>query len=159
MKLPTTNTKGNHMIVHAASHLDHSITEMQLAHILEVFSDRQSFFMETIELPLELGTVPCGLFGPIMGDDPVPSSEVTRAVRGSRTWESRLVAREPRPTRLVTVIGGPYGEGTGTFPCILYTVFGGPQAPREIGDPSIPDEDRMAAVEFWSEHALSAVPQ
>lgn len=113
---------------HAESHLDHHLTDAQIAHVFERFADRAAFFIETIELPEELGTVPCGLYGPSMGDAPVLEAE--QAKRGARAWTSRLVDRPARPTRQLTVIGGPHdGE-----PCILYTAFGGPSTPQEPGD-------------------------
>lgn len=98
------------MIKHADSHVDHGLTEAQIAYLLQRFADRNAFFIETIELPLELGEAPCGLYGPTMGDPPVADHEVTRESRGTRTWTSRLVARPPRPTRKVTVIAGPHEE-------------------------------------------------
>lgn len=122
------------MKLHADSHLDHGLTARQLAHILLRFADRDAFFIETIELPEELGTVPCALYGPIMGDDPITDHRVVMAPRGTRAWPSRMLSHssiyQPRPTRLLTVIGGP-SDGD---PCVLYTAFGGPQAPQEPGD-------------------------
>jgi hypothetical protein len=140
------------MQISADSHLDHGLTDAQVAHISERFAERDGFFIETFELPETLGTVPCGLHGPLMGDDPVDDSEVTLEVRGERPCESRLCDREPRLVSTVTVIAGPHGDE----PCVLYTAFGGPLAPREPGDPTIPtDEEREASVAFWATHALS----
>lgn len=137
------------MIVVEASHVDHGLSQAQLDFLLERFADRSAFFIETVELPADLGTVPCGLHGPIFGDEPVPDSEVRIEVRGTRAWSSRLCDREPRPVRTVTVICGPHGD----HPCVLYTAFGGPLAPQEPGDPSCKDVDASKA--FWSVHALS----
>lgn len=137
------------MIKHADSHVDHSLTEDQLSYLLARFADRQAFFIETITLPVELGTVPCGLYGPLMGDPPVREDEVIRAPRGSREWSSRLVDRPARPQRDVTVIAGPH-DG---HPCVLFTAFGGPVAPQEPGDPGCKDPAVSAA--FWQEHALA----
>ena len=115
---------------HADSHLDHHLTDAQIAHVLARFADRDGFFIETFELPAELGTVPCGLHGPIMGDPPVPDSEVRYERRGAREHKSRLVDRPARPVRTVTVIAGPHaGHG-----CVIFTAFGGPLAPQEPGD-------------------------
>ncbi len=158
------------MKIHKESHLDHHLTPAQTAHIAAKFADRsESFFMETFELPDDLGTVPCGLYGPVMGDPPVSDAEATRARRGERAWQSRLVDRPARPTRMVTVIAGAHTETCSTcegkllglamsgapgpnvsgwsvgcdhcnstgklqHACILYTAFGGPQAPQEPGD-------------------------
>ncbi len=134
---------------HADSHLDHNLTAAQLDAILVLFADKDAFFVATVELPSELGTVPCGLHGPLIGDPPVPETEVTREARGVRAWTSRLVDRSPRPTRLVTVIAGPH-DGR---PCVVYTVFGGPISPQEPGDPTC--KDLAASEAFWREHALS----
>ena len=98
------------MIKHSDSHVDHNLTEEQLRYLLDRFADRNAFFLETIKLPEQLGTVPCGLWGPIMGDPPVDETEVRHEQRGSRTWTSRLVERPTRPTRTITVIAGPHEE-------------------------------------------------
>lgn len=132
-----------------ASHVDHGLTADQLAYVMHTFADRAAFFIETIELPIDLGTVPCGLYGPIMGDSAIDDSEVMYARRGTRDYDSRLVDRPTRPTRMVTVIAGPH-EGSS---CVLYTVFGGPLAMQEPGDPTC--KDREASFTFWSAHALA----
>jgi hypothetical protein len=114
------------MIKHAVSHIDHGLTEVQLKYLLDRFADRKAFFIETIELPEDLGTVPCGLYGPIMGDGPVPDdgpldlrgpapkgvvfTRVRYARRGTRAWDSRMIDLAMRPTRQVTVIAGPHEE-------------------------------------------------
>jgi hypothetical protein len=137
------------MIKHADSHIDHGLTEAQLSYLIERFADRNSFFIETITLPLDLGTVPCGLYGPLMGDPPLREDEVTHAPRGTRAWTSRLVDRPARQQRDVTVIAGPH-DGQA---CVLYTAFGGPASPQEPGDPGCKDPTASAA--FWQEHALA----
>lgn len=137
------------MIKHKDSHLDHLLTPAQVEFLLERFKDRDGSFAETIEFPPELGTVPCSLHGPIMGDDPIPDEEVFRIPRGVRTWSSRLTSRRPRPVRQVTVIAGPHDGHA----CVLYTAFGGPLAPQEPGDPTC--KDVAASSEFWAAHALS----
>jgi hypothetical protein len=194
------------MIKHKDSHLDHALTEAQVNYILEKFADRDSFYIETFELPESLGTAPCGLYGPVMGDAPVIDRDVDDGTgdafyrpRGDRGYESRLVDRDPRPTRTVTVIAGRHDEHVpeGTpgavlkyladatriyvieHPCILYTAFGGPLAPKEVGDlkaqiekvrrdDSLDDvlkAHQLARLEvsliesmtFWREHALSSL--
>jgi len=167
------------MIKHADSHLDHNLTTEQIEHVMQRFADREAFFIETIELPEVLGTVPCGLHGPLMGDAPIPESEVTHAARGTRAWTSRLTERAPRAVRTITVIAGPHEEtcyqckgacGFGAMhafspcmtceckgkikhACIVYTMFGGPLAPQEPGDPGCKNVEASSA--FWAEHALS----
>lgn len=157
------------MIKHQDSHLDHDLSEVQIRHLLDHFADRTTFFLETFELPNELGTLPCGLWGPTMGDPPIPESAVLYAPRGTRSWPSRLVDRPARSTRLITVIAGPHEEpcpiclanqehlepcpGKLRHPCVLYTAFGGPPAPQEPGDPGC--KDPMTSAAFWSVHALA----
>lgn len=137
------------MNITSASHLDHSLTAAQIAWIAERFAQRDAFFIESVVLPPSLGTVPCGLHGPKMGDDPIIDAECILVKRNERAWESRLCDRVTRPTSTVTVIAGPHGDDA----CVLYTAFGGPLAPQEPGDPSCKDVDVSRA--FWSEHALS----
>ena len=134
------------------SHLDHGLSDKQINYLKETFADRDGFFIQSVVLPGDLGTVPCGLHGPLMGDDSVPDSEVEMVVRGNRPNPSRLCQRPTRPTRTVTVIAGPSGDE----PCVLYTAFGGPLAPKEPGDKSLSDEERAKSEAFWAEHALSA---
>jgi hypothetical protein len=137
------------MIKHQASHVDHGLTEAQFSYLLDHFADRDSFFIETLTLPRELGTVPCGLYGPLMGDPSIGETEVTYGRRGDRAWESRLVDLPPRQQHEVTVIAGPH-DGQA---CVLYTAFGGPPAPQEPGDPGC--KDPTASATFWREHALA----
>lgn len=135
----------------AASHLDHSLTTKQLAYILSIFKDKEGFFKETITLPEELGTVPCGLYGPLMGDAPYTSSTVGvySACRAPREYFSNCVNLPTRQSRQVFVVAGPH-EG---LACVLYTCYGGPEAPQEPGDPTCRDKD--VSGKFWSEHALA----
>lgn len=138
------------MHIAAASHLDHGLSTEQVAYIRALFLEREAFFIETIELPEHLGTVPVALLGPITGST-VPDG-VRFERRGERAWESRVVSAPAVASRLVTVIAGPHEE----HPCVLYTAYGGPAAPREPGDPAIRSEDeRAASVAFWELHALA----
>ena len=183
------------MKLHKESHLDHGLTARQLAHVLLAFEGRDAFFKLTMQLPDDLGTVPCNLYGPIMGDEQVPSSAVEMVSRGGgRSYPSRRLLDEHVPSRsrttnTVSVIAGPHEEqcakcgGRGYFtnpfawysygdpneqhkcekctdgkvkhPCILYTVFGGPIAPKEPDDPTLTDEQRPESIAFWAEHALA----
>ena len=101
-------------------------------------SHRDPFIIATVELPTghpfeDLGTVPCDLRGPIVGDAPIAEAEVTYQVRPGvsyRPWESRIVNLPPKTSRLVTVIAGEGG---------IMTMFGGPLSPQETGDPSAHD--------------------
>ena len=142
------------LTIHENSHRDHGITSEHEAFLLSAFADKSGFFIATIELPAHLGDLMTGLHGPVMGDGPIPESEVEYVVRGNRSGPSRLTNRSPRLTRWVTVIAGPLGDQ----PCALYTAYGsheGPLAPREPWDTSIPEAERAASRDFWAVHALS----
>lgn len=135
------------------SHTDHNMTAAQRDWALDHLKDRTGFFIATLELPPELGTVPCGLYGPLMGDAPVDEADVYYAVRGSRPAASRMTKLPERPCRQITVIAGPHGSD----PCCLYTMFGGPSAPREPFDAGLKTEsDKEESRSFWAQHALSA---
>lgn len=137
------------MIRHRDSHVDHGLTEAQLRYLLDRFADRRTFFIETITLPAELGTVPCGLYGPLMGDSKITEDEVAYERRGERAWTSRLIDLPARQQHEVTVIAGPHDGHA----CVLFTAYGGPNAPQEPGDPNCKDPAESAA--FWREHALA----
>lgn len=139
------------LVVSSGSHTDHGLTAPQMEWLLSRFAGRSGFFIETVELPQELGTVPCGIYGPVVGDPPVPEEDVVYIFRGNRGGPSRMCSRPTRPTRILTVIAGPRGEE----PCSLYTAFGGPPAPREPWDQSLRTEaEKAEAREFWTLHAL-----
>lgn len=80
------------MIKHPVSHVDHGLTEVQLKYILDQFADRQAFFIETIELPDDLGTVPCGLYG--------------------RSWAMNPSARTRSSTKRAAHVPGPRGSSS-----------------------------------------------
>jgi hypothetical protein len=166
------------MKLHKDSHLDHGLTKAQVSYVLDLFKDKDAFFIATIELPDELGTTLCGLYGPVMGDHPIADARTMR--RGQRPYGSRVVDLPMRKDRRVTVIAGPH-DG---LPCVLYTAFGGPISPREPGDvrremealheqrAGLHDmsdeykaiqskvialrEKRAESDSFWAEHALSS---
>ncbi len=99
------------MKLHKESHLDHGLTARQLAHILVHFERYEHFFVETIELPEDLGTVPCALIGPAAGTPAPAADAVELQKRGTRDWYSRTVwvAELPR-SRQLTVVAGPHEE-------------------------------------------------
>lgn len=140
------------MKIVADSHLDHGLTEAQVAHIADRFADRDAFFIESFELPEGLGLCPSGLYGPAAGDAPVDESAVHYATRGDRPGESRMVDRAPRLQRTVTVIAGPHGDES----CVLYTAHGGPVAPREPFDAGLDDAGKAELTAFWAQHALAS---
>lgn len=138
-------------IVGGKSHLDHGLTGAHLEFIKKKYSDRDGFFIETLTLPEDLEPVESGLYGPLMGDEPIKDG-VIEQVRGDREYASKCIDLPVRKTRLLTIIAGPHEE----HKCMLYTSYGGPAAPREPGDPSLfKAEEVKAAEEFWSEHALA----
>ena len=132
------------------SHLDHGLSTSAIAFLRDRFADKDGFFVETVDLPGDL-TAPCGLYGPTMGDAAVAEVETAYALRGDRPGLTRSVRRPERPSRLLTVIAGPAGDE----PCVLYTAFGGPCAPREPWDPSLDSAGRAESQEFWGQHALA----
>jgi len=135
---------------HKESHLDHGLSPAVVDYIFKRFADRTAFFIETFELPEEYGTVPCGLYGPIMGDDSMHYWAYD-AKRGNREYTSRVISNKPaRQVRMVTVIAGPH-DG---LSCILYTAFGGPITPKEPNDPTLAPDKREESEKFWREHAL-----
>ncbi|HUY35825.1 MAG TPA: hypothetical protein VMV69_23985 [Pirellulales bacterium] len=138
------------LVIHAESHCDH-VTPAVVEFVKQRFANRDGFFIETVELPAELGTLECGLYGPLCGDAPVAEREVHFGRRPGREHDSRLVARRARRTNKLSVITGPHAG----LPCVLYTVYGGPVSPKEVNDPTLADHDREESAAFWSEHALA----
>lgn len=150
------------LIIVPETHLDHALAAGHIRFIFDLFKDRDSFFLETVELPVNLPMLPCSLRGPLVGLSPVPDAEVVMKARNGRAWPSRMmrmgyalmtqphVSWAPLTVRTMTVIAGP-GAG---HPCVLYTAYGGPAAPREPGDPSLSDSERAVSEAFWAEHAL-----
>jgi hypothetical protein len=140
----------------AESHVDHGVPATLLEWAQEEMKRRgltPGFHLLTMDIPADAADLKCELHGPLTGGAPVPESEVFYEIRGKRTCASRMVARPAVPTRKLTVICGPHGDKA----CVLYTAFGGPGGPREVGDPSIKSwEELLAARAFWAEHALSA---
>jgi hypothetical protein len=152
------------LLLTAASHLDHGLSPEHVAFVLALFHDRSGFFLETVTLPAELASLESALYGPLAGDAPVTEADVSYVVREGRRWASRVLAygapllvgstsSGQRPTRQLTVIGGPMSPGEN---CTLYTAYGGPAAPREPGDLTLPDwEAVQVSRTFWTEHALA----
>ena len=132
-------------------HADHGITKEQLAFIQDMVAGPQTndgFFIQQVVIPQELGTVPCAIHGPVMGDKPVTNEEVVYEARGDRPWKDRLVRRDARQVSYVQVIGIRDGN---SFQ--LFTIYGGPVAPQNPDDPS--NKDIEGSITFWSQHALS----
>lgn len=80
--------RGMTMQITKESHLDHGLSEAVVNYLLSYFADRREFFIATVELPADLGTVPCGIVGPAVGgSSPRTSREDRRRAhpRASRT--------------------------------------------------------------------------
>lgn len=140
------------VVIHKDSHVDHALTQEQLAYVLAELNKEEptGLIIRNLTLPAHLGTLPCGLYGPLAGDPPIKEEEVFFQARGNRPYLSRLIRRPLRPSRQVVAIAGPY-EGQAT---VLYTVYGGPLALQEPGEPGC--RDKEASQRFWAEHALSS---
>jgi|GEM_PF-3313812 len=147
--MTTANTNLSFNILHA----DHGIAEAQMGHVKSLIASiikggRKGFFLETFQLPENLGTMPNGLYGPDCGDEPQLEGDVEYVQRGDRPWADRMVARPFRETRDGVMIG-IIGENEVT----VFTVYGGPVAPQHPDDPS--NRDPEGAREWWSKHALA----
>jgi hypothetical protein len=99
-------------------------------------------------MPNHLPDVENALYGPLSGDAPVADSEVTLAKRGDRPWADRMIAKPPRPSRQLTVIGTIIDGALTAF-----TMHGGPLADRNPADPTNPNPEQSK--KFWSQHALA----
>jgi hypothetical protein len=146
----------------AASHVDHlnfmsqEDREKTLALVcdkwpsyLQVSSNRLGPWIFMLDLGFDM---PCDLIGPTTGFPPVDESQVQYRVRPGRKCATRFVSATPTSTTKLTVVVGPYAG----IPCVLYTVYSGPQAPREPGDTSIATWDELEfSRQFWKEHALT----
>lgn len=111
----------------------------------------------TLTMPEFLGDLPNGIVGPIAGDPPVEEYDeegkrrVFYASRGAdRKHSSRMIKGELRPSRQVTAVVFPDDDGVP----LLYTVYGGPCAEREVQDPYLPQDCYQKSVDFWAQHAL-----
>jgi hypothetical protein len=138
---------------HSDSHLDHNLSEAQLAFVLAQTPEGEGVAVFTVAMPAELGTLPCALYGPAEGDDAISESETYYVTRGNRKGKSRMVKTPVRYTSLVTVVAGPH-DG---HDWVLFTSYGGSAAPREPFEFEASDESKDAkdSRDFWSAHALS----
>ena len=139
-------------------HKDHGITPAQWAFINGALTDLdpQGFFLQQLDIPAALGTVPCGLHGPAMGDAPVPRDEVEMVKRGAEgdpnRWLDPIVDRPLRPVSYVQVIGIRDSDDDGDH-IKVFTCYGGPAAPQNPADPG--NHDVHGATKFWNTHALT----
>lgn len=159
MSQTTTETKPNWVVLHD----DHGITDGQMEFIRNVVVNDETieydegtngFFKREIEITDDsLLPVPCGLYGPAMGDEPVTDDQVFFLKRNDRQWYDRCISAPVRPVAYVQVIGQKNENENFT----VFTVFGGPLAPQNPSDPT--NKDPKAAAQWWQVHALvSEVP-
>lgn len=138
--------------IHRESHTDH-LTMTQIAWVLAALEGRDGFFIETLTMPVEIGSTINALYGPACGDPPILDAETYEDVRPPRKHLSRLKIDSPkRKTQQITAICGPH-DGQ---PCVVYTIYGGPLAPKEPTDPTLQEKDREESIKFWSQHALAS---
>lgn len=150
------------LIIDPRSHMDHGLSTGHLLLIAEGLKQKEEGKLTILQLdiPKHLPKLPCKLRGPIVGMEPIGEGVVEWCQRGAREVLSRMVRHDVLESKMaeyynpesvqtsavLTAVIGP--DGT------LFTAYGGPLAPREPGDPSISEEDRLESAKFWSEHAL-----
>jgi hypothetical protein len=134
-------------------HADHGIGQFVTRLVIESLDLQPGFFLRTTTLPEGAPDALNALYGPASGDSPVDERAVIYRQRSEDRPMSRMIDLPGRPTRIVTVIGMVEADGI-----TVYTIYGGPAAEREPGDPSIAGNDELiaAAKKFWSQHALAA---
>lgn len=137
-------------------HADHNITPEQLDYIqnhpaFEPHS-KGAFVKTVIEMPSSLGTLPCALYGPSVGDDPVTRDQVHYQRRGDRDKKSRMIDAPCRPTHKVVVMGL-----VGEIAFTMYGTRGSGPSPREPWDKGLKTEEELQeSKDFWAVHALSS---
>lgn len=139
------------------SHVDHHLPAETLRYVIATVETERAtnlghgLVIHTVTLPEAIAPVPCALVGPATGHKPVTEDRVRHEARPPREYTSRLITHPLVFTREVTVI---VGENAGD-PAVLYTAFGGPLAPREPGDPTLPEDSCAESEAFWKDHALA----
>lgn len=137
------------LVLHKDSNIDYRLNDTQVEYILSLFKED---FLETltqvINLPHELGTVLCPLYGPRMGDYAVPNKQTLMRQLPHRKWKSRCVIRPEREVSIVTITVGPHD---GQF--VLKAAYPGPITPLEPDNPNC--EDKKESLMFWADHALA----
>lgn len=137
-------------------HKDHGITQAQWDYILARLEVEClgviGFFIHQIFMPIDLGTVPCAIYGPIMGDSPILDSEVFMKQRSADRPPDRMINKPMRREYYVQVIGiwSDKDEDRKIFTC-----YGGPLAPQNPLDPNLVPEAKRDSEAFWAQHALS----
>ena len=136
-------------------HADHGINDHQMDYIklrLESNKDLNSFLIQEVKLLVQdHGYAPCALYGPAMGDEPITDDMVRMEKRSEDRPADRLIKAHLRCVDYVQAIGIMDRDKD---TCTLFTVYGGPLAPQNPEDPTLPEEGKAESVEFWSKHAL-----
>jgi hypothetical protein len=135
-------------------HADHGIEQTVIQQVIDSLNLQPGFFLKTTTLPEGAPDAMNALYGPASGDAPVTAfDDVFYAIRSEDRPPSRMIDLPKRPTRMVTVIGMVEDDGI-----TVYTIYGGPAAEREPGDPTIANDPELvkSAKAFWSQHALAA---
>lgn len=125
--------------------LAHPVEEEHLVEAISRVELKPPFGFYTVDLGRVVGTTAC-----VKTDD---SDDIRMECRPGRDLPSRLVyGREPEETTLLTVGICTDDDGLET----VFTAFYGEQAPKELSDPRLSDEERPEAEAFWATHALIA---
>lgn len=135
------------MIIH---HVDHGLSEVELAVVKEVAKWAKGFFIKVIELSNT--QLKSALVGPSVGDGPIGDDHplVYYSVRGNRGGPSKMINEVGRKATHLVIIGMG-GQA-------VFTAYGterGIVAPREPWDTSLSDGEREVSEAFWAVHALA----
>lgn len=76
------------------------------------------------------------------------------AARRGRTTASHLIVGHKTPTRRLCV----WGEWAGDATFVVFTLYPGRKAPREIHDPELPFNELKPSLAFWTRHAIVVGP-
>ena len=143
----------NNRVFTHIGHDDHGISPEQVEFVMThpALLDRpaDSFILEVIALPEELGTAPSALYGPEAGDEPVGEDRVFYETRGNRKGPSRLMLAGHRSASNLVVIGI---RGSACF--TMYGTQADTPSPKEPWD-AANEEELARCLEFWNQHCLA----
>ena len=153
---------------------DYGLTSDQLDFVLKQFHGRVGDILACVELPVDLGTIRCNLYGPTMGDDPVPNfspygngwlrrDDKTQPVYpygnggsvelhlADQPWPTRVLYLNSRDSFKVMVLAEAAVQSDEPT---LESVAGGPFRPWLPGSRAMPADQYEEASCFWSQHAI-----
>ena len=91
------------------AHDDHGLSdehvEVVMSHPVVAEVAHGEFVRVVVPIPDGVPSLPCALYGPAVGDGPVPESAVREVVRGNRGGPSRMIGLPSRPARNMVIIG------------------------------------------------------